>query len=75
MGVFRRIVYSAVTVAIIFATIELLLRLTGFQHGNQLEQMRLSFPVDEYNAQSDQPLPKYGRELFWRPIWNTFGHH
>ena len=71
----RKILFSGITVLLIFGSIELLLRLAGFRVNLSVERMEFTFPIDDYNSSAPQPFLVRDEALFWRPKAGVMEHN
>ncbi len=63
----RKAVFSVGVFIVFWVAIETLLRIFGFHYNTDVETMRFTFPIDEYNQSSDEPFLQRDDELFWKP--------
>ena len=71
----RKLLFSAVTVIVVLASLELLLRLAGFQVTMSVERMAFAFPIDDYNEAAPEPFLARDETVFWRPKPGLMDHN
>lgn len=71
----RKILYSGITLMLVFGTFELLLRVAGFEVNPSVERMEFTFPIDDYNKSAPQPFLVRDDNLFWRPKAGVMDHN
>ena len=54
---------------------ELTLRVVGFRFSTNVETMAFTFPIDEFNDNSEQPFLQRDDHLFWKPKPYVLGHN
>lgn len=75
LSVRRKLLFSVVTVLLVFAVLEGALRLIGFRAETNVERMQFTFPIDDYNNNSPEPFLQRDKDLFWKPRPNVLGHN
>lgn len=71
----RKAVFSLFILAGFCLSVEGLLRLTGFQYDTSVETMTFTFPIDEYNRESEEPFLERDEHLFWKTRPFALGHN
>ncbi|MCD0459059.1 SGNH/GDSL hydrolase family protein [Roseiconus lacunae] len=71
----RKILFSSLTIILLFGSVEILLRLAGIGSSQNVEEMEFTFPIDEYNKHTQQPLLVRDETLFWRPRSGVMDHN
>lgn len=71
----RKAVFSLFILAGFCLSVEGLLRLTGFQYDTSVETMTFTFPIDEYNRESEEPFLQRDEHLFWKTRPFALGHN
>ena len=71
----RKALFAVVVSLAFWGGLELTLRLTGFSYRTDVESLQFTFPIDEYNAESDEPFLQRDRTVFWKPRPNVLGHN
>ncbi len=71
----KRLLFGLTVTLLFFGCLELALRLLGFEHGTQIETMRFTFPIDDYNDNSPEPFLERDPVLFWKPRPGVLEHN
>ena len=71
----RKVLFSAIMLVLFFGSVEILLRLAGFQLVQNVENMEFTFPIDDYNKSAPQPFLVRDDTLFWRPKAGVMDHN
>ena len=71
----KKLVFSSITLIAMFVLVEVGLRVSGFEKPTRIEAMQFTFPLDDYNAQSEQPYLQRDPLLFWKPVPGVMGHN
>ncbi|MEQ9409975.1 MAG: GDSL-type esterase/lipase family protein [Fuerstiella sp.] len=75
ISVCRRAVYSLVVFGSFWLVVEATLRIIGFRYATSVETMVFTFPIDEYNRNSEEPFLQRDTRLFWKPKPHVLGHN
>jgi len=71
----RKLAFSAVTALALFALVECGLRVSGFERPTRIEALQFTFPLDDYNAASEEPYLQRDAILFWKPTPGVMEHN
>ena len=63
----RKLTFAAIVTASFFLFAEALLRLIGFHASSRVESLAFTFPMDDYNRSSPEPILERDSLLFWKP--------
>jgi lysophospholipase L1-like esterase len=75
MSLRRKAAFALIVFSAFWIICEAVLRATGFQFNTNVETMVFTFPIDEYNTNSEVPFLQRDERLFWKPLPNVLGHN